>query len=67
MVQIFRRPEDVPPIVEDAIAIGAKVVWMQPGIVHEDVAARAGSAGLQVVMDTCMRATHRALREQGKM
>ncbi|MBI4278289.1 MAG: CoA-binding protein [Armatimonadetes bacterium] len=67
VVQIFRRPEDVPPIVEDAIAIGARVVWMQPGIVHEETAARAKAAGLQVVMDTCMRATHRALRAAGSI
>lgn len=67
VVQIFRKPEDVPPIVDDAIAIGAKVVWMQPGIVHEDAATRARAAGRQVVMDTCMRATHRALRAQSKI
>lgn len=62
---MFRRPADVPPIAEDAIAIGAKVVWMQPGIVHDEAAARAEAAGLKVVMDTCMRATHRALRAAG--
>jgi uncharacterized protein len=61
VVQIFRKPEDVPAIVEDAIAIGAKVVWMQVGIVHEGAAEQARSAGLQVVMDRCMRATHREL------
>jgi hypothetical protein len=61
VVQIFRRAEDVPPIVEDAIAIGAKVVWMQEGIINEDAAARAETAGLQVVMDICMREAHRAL------
>lgn len=61
VVQIFRRPEDVPAIVEDAIAVGAKVVWMQVGIVHKAAAERARSAGLQVVMDRRMRATHREL------
>ena len=61
VVDIFRRAEDVPPIVEDAIAKGAKVIWMQLGIVNESAAARAKAAGLQVVMDTCMEVVHRAL------
>ena len=50
VVQIFRKPEEVPAIVEDAIAVGAKVIWMQLGLVHERAAKRARSAGLQVVM-----------------
>jgi len=53
MVQIFRRSEEVPPIVEQAIRIGAKVIWMQLGVVNEQAAARAREAGLQVVMDRC--------------
>jgi len=61
VVQVFRKPEDVPPIVEDAIKVGARVVWMQEGIVNEDAAKWAREAGLQVVMDACMRATHRRL------
>ncbi|MGE5641483.1 MAG: CoA-binding protein [Byssovorax cruenta] len=61
VVQVFRRPEDVPPVVEAAIKAGAKVVWMQEGIVNEEAAQRAREAGLQVVMDACMRATHRRL------
>jgi predicted CoA-binding protein len=61
VVQVFRKPEDVPPVVEDAIKVGAKVVWMQEGIVNEEAAQRARQAGLQVVMDACMRATHRRL------
>lgn len=60
-VQIFRRSEDVLPIVEDAVAIGAKVVWMQEGIVNEEAAALAEASGLIVVMDTCMGVTHRLL------
>jgi predicted CoA-binding protein len=61
VVQVFRRPEDVPPVVESAIKIGAKVVWMQEGIVNEEAAQMAREAGLQVVMDACMRATHQRL------
>ena len=61
MVQIFRKPEDVPPVVDSAIKVGAKVVWMQEGIVNEEAAQKARQAGLQVVMDACMRATHRRL------
>jgi hypothetical protein len=61
VVQVFRKPEDVPPVVDEAIKIGAKVVWMQEGIRHEEAAQKAREAGLQVVMDACMRATHRRL------
>jgi hypothetical protein len=59
LVLIFRRPEEVPPVVEQAIAIGAKAIWMQLGIVHEAAAARARAAGLRVVMDACMLVEHR--------
>ena len=55
IVDIFRRPEDVMPIVEEAIKVGAKVVWMQEGIVNEAAAQKAREAGLQVVMDKCIR------------
>ena len=61
VVQIFRRPEDVPPIVEQAIKAGAKVVWMQEGIVNQEAAATAEKAGLQVVMNRCMMKTHQRL------
>ena len=58
VVDIFREPAAVPAIVEEAIAIGAKVVWMQLGVIHEDAAERARRAGLQVVMDRCMKIEH---------
>lgn len=61
VVLVFRRSEAVPPIVEQAIKIGAKVVWMQEGIVNETAAQVAREAGLEVVMDICMRATHKRL------
>ncbi len=56
VVLIFRQPEHVPEIVDHAIEVGAAVVWMQEGIIHEEAAARARAAGLQVVMDTCWKA-----------
>lgn len=55
IVNVFQRAERVPPFVDDAIAIGAKVVWMQLGIVHEEAAKKARDAGLEVVMDSCIK------------
>lgn len=55
VVDVFRRPEEVMPIVEQAIAIGAKALWMQEGIVNKEAAAKAREAGLKVVMDHCMK------------
>ncbi len=58
VVDIFRRSEDVPPVVEAAIAKGARVVWMQEGIVNEEAAGRARAAGLKVVMNLCIKKEH---------
>lgn len=66
VVDIFRRPEDVPAIVEQAIKIGARAVWMQEGIVHEVAAAQAREAGLLVVMDKCMLKEHQKLGNAGQ-
>jgi predicted CoA-binding protein len=58
VVVIFRRPEFVGPIVDSAIRKGAKVIWMQEGITHQDAAQRAREAGLQVVQDRCILKEH---------
>ncbi len=62
LVSVFRRPEYVPDIVESAIRIGAKAVWMQPGTVNEAAAARAREAGLMVVAGPCIYVEHRRLK-----
>ncbi len=64
-VVIFRRPEHIPPIVEQAIEIGAEFVWMQLGIINQEAARLARQAGLEVVMDACMLVEHRRLRLGG--
>jgi uncharacterized protein len=58
IVDIFRDPRAVPPIVEEAIEIGARVVWMQLGVINEEAALRAQAAGLEVVMDACVKIEH---------
>jgi len=60
IVDIFRRPEFVPDVVEASIRRKARVIWMQLGIVNEAAAARARAAGLEVVMDRCILVEHRA-------
>lgn len=58
IVDCFRRSEEIPAITEDAIAIGAKVLWMQLGIVNDDAAQRGSAAGLDVVMNRCVKIEH---------
>jgi len=61
IVDVFRRSEDVPPVVDDAIASGAKVIWLQLGIVNEPAAQRARQAGLTVIQNRCMKVEHARL------
>jgi predicted CoA-binding protein len=61
MVDCFRRSEDIPPLAEEAIAIGARVLWMQLGIVNEEAKCKALAAGLDVVMDRCVKIEHARL------
>ncbi|MCC7416093.1 MAG: CoA-binding protein [Acidobacteria bacterium] len=62
IVDVFRRAEDTPPIAAEAARIGAKVLWLQSGIANDEAAAHAEAAGLAVVMDACIGATHARLR-----
>lgn len=64
MVQIFRPSEQVPPFVDEAIAKGAKFLWLQLGIRHKEAAAKARQAGLEVIMDRCLMVEHRRLKSQ---
>ena len=64
IVNIFRRAEDVPPVVDAAIRVGATVVWMQLGIANEAAAEKARSAGIVVVMDACLLIEHKKRRQK---
>lgn len=59
LVDVFRNSADVPPVVDEAIAIGAEAIWLQLGITHDAAAAKARAAGLRVVQDRCMLIEHR--------
>jgi uncharacterized protein len=61
LVDCFRRTEDIPPLADEAIAVGAKCLWQQIGVTNETAAAKAASAGLDVVMDRCVKIEHARL------
>ena len=65
LVDIFRKSEDVFPIVEDAIACGVNAIWMQEGVINEQAAVRAKESGLLVVMDRCWLKEHAARSHRG--
>ena len=67
LVNCFRNSADIPPVVNEAIAVGAKAVWMQLGIVNAEAAGKAQAAGLLVVQDRCIKIDHRVLLSTGAL
>ena len=67
LIDVFRRSEEVPPVAEQAIKVGAEALWLQLGVIHHQAAAWAAEHGLDVVMDRCTAIEHRALVRQGKL
>ena len=67
LIDVFRRSEEVPPVAEQAIKVGAGALWLQLGVIHDEAAARAAEHGLDVVVDRCTAIEHRALVRQGKL
>lgn len=63
IVNIFRKAEDVPPVVDEAIKAGVKAVWMQEGIINEASAQKARQAGIDVVMDRCISKEHKRMND----
>lgn len=66
IVNVFRRPEHTPDVARDAVAVGAKTLWLQLGIVNEEAAAIASEAGLNVIMDRCIKVEDSILLPGGK-
>ena len=67
LVDVFRNSEDVPPVAQEAASIGAKALWLQLGIRHDEALARATDAALVAVQDRCLKVDHRTLQVQGKL
>ena len=67
LVDVFRRSEEVLPVAKQAVAIGARALWLQDGVINEQAAALARDAGLDVVMDDCSLRQHQRLRREGKL
>jgi predicted CoA-binding protein len=67
LVNVFRRSEDIPPIANEAVAIGAKALWLQLGIENDEACAYAASHGLETVQDLCLKVEHAQLLRTGKL